>query len=103
MEEWKEISGYEGYYEVSSYGNVRTMRRDVERSDGVILHYEPKICNQRLNYNGYPVVKLSKNAKSRYFPVHRLVAQAFVDGYFDNAEVDHIDCDRANNNANNLR
>ena len=102
MEEWRAVEGYEGYYEVSNLGRVKALARDVLKSNGVIQHRNEYIKAQTVNPDGYLIVGLNKDAKQRKQPVHVLVAKAFVDGWFDGAEVNHIDFDRTNNSADNL-
>lgn len=99
---WKPIEGYEGYYEVSNIGRVRSITRELPRSDGKIQIRNGRIKSQYINQDGYPTVKLSKSKKDMRIAVHRLVAFAFVDGYFVGAEVNHKDCNRANNVYTNL-
>jgi len=85
---WKDIDGYGGQYQVSNLGRVRSFRI---KSEGVILV-------QRPNIKGYMIVCLNHVAKS----VHQLVARAFVGGYADGLEVNHINEDKADNRADNL-
>ena len=99
---WKSIDGYEGYYEVSNIGRVRSLDRYVTTSNGRIHHRKGKIKVQTLNDDGYCTVKLSKYGKDIRIGVHILVGKAFVPGYFDGAEINHIDCVRTNNNSDNL-
>ena len=94
MEVWKDIDGYEGLYQVSNTGKVRSLRyrnRDEVRE----LFLKPH--NQ-----GYLQVELHKNGKRKMFTVHRLVAMAFVDGYEVGKEVNHIDENKRNNVSTNL-
>lgn len=94
MEVWKDIDGYEGLYQVSNTGKVRSLRyrnRDEVRE----LFLKPH--NQ-----GYLQVELHKNGKRKMFTVHRLVAMAFVDGYEVGKEVNHIDENKQNNVSTNL-
>lgn len=91
MEEevWKPIAGYEGLYEVSNMGNVRNAR---------------KLCKQGVNHKGYWYINLrDANGKNRQFETHRLVAIAFVENEFKKEQVDHIDGNKLNNKASNLR
>jgi hypothetical protein len=99
MEEiWKDIEGYEGFYQVSNLGRVRSVERRL--NDGRI--YGGRILCQKQVKNGYMQVHVSKGNTGKYLSVHRLVAKAFVQGYFDGAEVNHRDEDKTNNRADNL-
>ena len=100
---WKEIDGYEGYYEVSNLGNVRSMDRSIIDVKGRQYFYCGHIMTLSENDDGYYTVKLSKDGTTKRVNVHTLVAKHFVPGYFDGAEVDHIDADRKNNIFSNLR
>ena len=102
MEQWKEISGYEGCYEVSNHGKVRSMSHKV-RTKGNVQRTSPgRILVQKNSNNGYKQVQLSKNGKGKWIGVHRLVAYAFCDGWFENAVVNHKDENPKNNRADNL-
>lgn len=104
-EVWKEIVGYEGYYEVSNMGNVRSMDRIIYKSDNTIQTYKSKPItihyNKRLNVYE---VSLRKDGIKRCLKVHRLVAQAFCynDDPINKIIVNHIDGDRSNNKSVNL-
>ncbi len=102
MEEWKEIEGYEGYYEVSSLGRVRSIPRAIERSDGVILNLKSRIRKTVFNYWGYERVPLALNCKKKTYSVHRLVAKTFLANTKNKKEVNHIDGNKANNCVENL-
>ena len=99
---WKSVYGYEGYYIINNYGIVKSVERYITKADGVIQHRKQRIMKQSKNDDGYLTVKLSKDGVSKRLFVHKLVALAFVDGYFDGAEVNHIDCNRQNNEYTNL-
>jgi len=101
MEEYLDIKGYEGIYQVSNLGNVKSIKRIIMRSDG-----RPRTINERIrvgpNNKGYKRVSIvDLNGISLSYYVHRLVAFAFL-GESD-LYVDHIDGNRANNNLENLR
>lgn len=100
-EEWRDIAGYEGFYQVSNMGRVRSLNRTFKRSDGTTATYKGRI----LKPAGRPYlhVYLSKNNVHSMMRVHRLVAEAFVSNPKDLECVDHIDCDKTNNRADNLR
>jgi hypothetical protein len=97
MEEvWKDIAGYEGKYQVSNLGRVRSIGRNtICDSDHRRSHYvrslDGKILKQSMTNDGYFRVSLyDKDNKLKYVPVHRLVARAFVDGYKEGMQVNHI-------------
>lgn len=100
MEEiWKDIDGYEGYYQVSNFGEVRSVDRQIIRGNG-IWNLNGKCLKQDLNRDGYSLVTLCKNAKCKGFSVHRLVAIAFIGN--SHLDVNHKDGDKNNNHVNNL-
>ena len=94
IEEWKDIKDYEGKFQVSSYGNIRNINY---YGTGII-----KIVNQRPNENGYMVVSLSKNKKTKPCKVHRLVAETFLPNPENLPEVNHKDENKTNNRVENL-
>jgi len=103
IEEWREIPGYEGRYEVSSHGRVRSMPFWTNNRWGPMLRGE-KLRAQKPNERGYMTVDLSNGAgtveKAR---VHRLVLLAFVGPPSEDApHALHKDDDRANNHVSNL-
>ena len=106
-EEYRDIEGYEGYYQVSNLGNVRSVTREVRHPKGGISTIKGK--QKAIGKNdktGYLYVSLYKNHKSKTFLVHRLVAKAFPEvcgEWFDGCEIDHIDTCRDNNIATNLK
>lgn len=89
MEIWKDIDGYDGYYQVSNIGNVRNAVRS-------------KLLKQQKSRNGYLTVSLTKSNKLTTYRVHRLVASAFIPNPDNKPSVNHIDCDPLNNKAENL-
>ena len=98
MEEWRDINGYEGLYQVSNLGNVKRV------TSGRILKANERFSNNRKYKRTYVV--LSKHSVEKEYYIHKLVAFAFPEicgEWFENAEIDHLDGDASNNNANNLR
>lgn len=87
---WKEIKGYEGLYQVSSWGRVRSNYRG------------GRILKSGKNADGYLLVVLCKNGKHTSYRVHRLVAQAFIPNPHNKPEVNHIDENKGNNYIENL-
>ena len=92
-EQWKDVEGYEGLYQISSYGRVRSLPR--KGTDG-------RTIRDSLGNSGYLQTHLCKNGKSKTIMVHRLVARHFVENPDNLPEVNHIDEDKTNNHASNL-
>lgn len=100
---WLQVKGYEGFYEVSNTGKIRSIDRIVNRSDtGYSLKYSGQIIKQTLDKRGYENVYLSINSKSKRYRVHRLVAMAFLDNPENKPQVNHKDGNKQNNHVNNL-
>lgn len=97
MEIWKDIKGFEGYYQISNYGNVRSLTR----FDGIRERKGQQI-KPVLKYNGYLQVGLRKNCSRKYVSIHRLVAIHFIDNPENKTQVNHIDCNKQNNHVSNL-
>lgn len=102
QEIWKDINGYEGLYQVSNLGNVRSMDRIVIYSDGRKVKTKGKLLKPTMRKSGYYYVSLSRNSDCPKFDVHRLVAQAFVDNPYNHPVVNHLDGCKTNNAASNL-
>jgi hypothetical protein len=100
---WKPINGYEGLYEVSNLGNVKSVERYVKHNWGNSFKVvRERILKQTCNTYGYPSVSLSKDNKKKTFPVHILVCKAFVDNPDNLEQVNHINEDKTDNRAENL-
>lgn len=97
METWKDIQGYEGIYQISSYGQVRSL----DRFDG-IRYRKGQLIALAMKKNGYLQVGLRKDGKRKWFGVHRLVAIHFIDNPLNKSQVNHIDCNKQNNHVSNL-
>lgn len=102
IEIWKDIENYEGLYQVSNLGRVRSLERDVYYSNGAIHHLKEKILVKRIEKNGYQIVSLYKNGKRKDMTIHRLVALAFISNPEDKPQVNHIDEVKTNNVVENL-
>ena len=99
---WKDIEEFEGYYQISNLGQVKSMDRDVIYSNGVIRHYEERIRTPVTDKNGYLMVTLNKSSKSYPKRVHQLVARAFIPNPDNLPSINHIDEDKTNNRVDNL-
>lgn len=101
MKKWKDIPGFEGLYEASTSGEIRSIKRVVY--NGVANHVlKERILKPIPNGTGYFGVCLRKDNCSKRMYVHRLVAMAFLRTKNYLLEVNHIDGNRANNNVLNL-
>lgn len=102
---WKPVKGYEGFYEVSNLGRVKSLERYVKSGNRTIKVYEKilSICKMQ-GKRGIPyyVVELSKNGKPKTARLHRLVAEAFIPNPLNKPCVNHIDYDTSNNEVSNL-
>ena len=87
IEVWKDIEGFDGKYQISSWGRVRSAR-------GTLKTYE--------NKKGYLKIGLYKNGKYHKRRINRLVAQAFIPNPYDLPQVNHIDGNKKNNSVTNL-
>ena len=102
MEEWKNVIGYEGLYEVSNTGQVRSLDRYVKYSNGRIHLHKGKVLSPVKDKYGYLTVVLSCNGKQKTIKIHRLVAQAFLPNPDNLPQVNHRDEVKLNNCVDNL-
>jgi len=103
---WKDIKGYEGHYQVSNFGRVKSLERTINR-DGIRnnMNLKEKMLEQSTHSKGYKCVKLYLDKKSKSFKVHQLVAMSFL-GHTPNGMIDlidHKDENKENNKLSNLR
>lgn len=100
-EEWRDIEGYEGLYQVSNMGRVRGL--PIITKFGVRYKKHPyRILSPLVSKRGYYVVGLSKNGKTKTHTLHRLIAKAFIPNPENKLYIDHIDTNRLNNDLSNL-
>lgn len=99
---WKNIEGYEGLYQVSSYGRVRSLDRMVTYSDGRKRLFKGSMLKNMLGTNGYLYIVLSKSSEEKKVHIHRLVAEAFIPNPNNLPQVNHKDEDKTNNLVENL-
>lgn len=98
---WKPVVGYEGLYEVSNYGRIRSIDRTVFQQ-GRIQRYSGCIMSPFVNNHGYYSIRLSKNNRKSTFSVHRLVAIAFIPNPHNYPVINHKDETHTNNCVSNL-
>lgn len=102
MEEvWKPIKGYEGIYEVSNYGRIKSLQRIRNNKNGLIT-LKTSIRKPQVSRGGYLCVILRKHNDPKYHYVHRLVASAFIPNPNNYPFINHIDEVKTNNQVNNL-
>lgn len=101
MEIFKDIKGFEGLYQVSNYGNVKSLERVIEDNNGYYIKKE-KILTPTINSSGYYHTILRKDGKSIGVYIHRLVAEAFIPNPNNYKQVNHKDEDKTNNKVDNL-
>lgn len=103
MEEiWKDIKGYEGLYQCSTYGNIRSLDRYVYESSGKRQFRKGQLIIPRKNKNGYLQFALNKNSKRKMVYIHLIVAETFIENTNKNDTVNHKDGNKLNNNIENL-
>ena len=98
---WRPIEGYEGLYEVSNTGRVKSLKRPFENNGGIQWTKE-RILSPGKDKDGYLQVHLCYNGKQHQRKVHRLVAQAFLPNIYNLPMVNHKDENPSNNFVDNL-
>ena len=100
MEIWKDIIGFEGNYQISNLGNIKSLNRTVKCNSGY-NNISGKILNQ-YNFKGYLKVRLTKNNEAKNYSVHRLVAKHFINNLERMPQVNHINGIKSDNRVENL-
>lgn len=105
QEEWRPVVGYEGLYEVSNLGRVKSLPRKWITGKNIVMSHNGKILNQRIDAYGYLIVNFCCNGIEKRKKVHQLVAQSFLNHIPNgmNIIIDHIDNNKLNNNLINLQ
>jgi len=105
MEIFRDIKGYEGSYQISNYGSVKSLERKKTWSDGRKRTIQERIRKQYVHKGGYSIITLVLNNKRKTHYTHQLVAKAFLNHNNESRKiiVDHIDNDKRNNKLDNLQ
>jgi hypothetical protein len=101
-EEYKDIRGYEGLYQVSNLGNIKSLAKSYKDANGEYRTVNEYVLFRRRNKSGYLTVVLWKDDTRREFLVHKLVASAFLERAEGLYEINHIDGNITNNDVSNL-
>jgi hypothetical protein len=99
---WKPIAGYEGYFEISTLGRVKSVERYVEWCNSR-RYVKERIKKLHIGAYGYPSVTLCKDGKSVDIPIHRLLARTFIPNPDNKPYIDHINTDITDYRLDNLR
>lgn len=102
MEIWKDVVGYEGYYQVSNLGRVKSLDRVITDKMGLMKNLKGFVKKLTLDAKGYVVVKLSMDGERTQYRVHRLVAEAFIPNKEKLPFINHKDEVKENNHVDNL-
>lgn len=108
MEDWKPVKGFEGWYEISNMGNIRSVTRLIQHKPdrftdkGKSQLNDGKPIKQSLNNKGYYCVLLWRNSKAYKRYIHRLIAEVFIPNDGNKKEVNHVDGNHQNNSIENL-
>ena len=99
---WKDIFGYEGLYQVSDQGRVKSLERKVRHGRGIDLTIKERILKPGTDRGGYLRVGLCDGGKQKTFKVHRLVCEAFHENPDNKPQVNHLNEIKTDNRACNL-
>lgn len=102
VEIWKDIENFEGMYQVSDMGRIRSLARTKVLSNGRKLTIREKILTGHIDTKGYLQVELRKDGKRNISCIHRLVASAFIENPERKEQVNHKDGNKRNNAVENL-
>ena len=104
---WKDIKDYEGLYQISNYGRIKSLSRKVFRYNHIAkrkieIVYKEKIRKTRIDKDGYYIINLHKNNIMKTYKVHRLVGENFIENKENKPYINHKDGNKLNNNILNL-
>ena len=104
---WKEIPGFEGHYEASNLGRVRSLERKIKQGNrwGQVVEriQKSRILKPKNSQDGYHEILLYLSGNRHYVRLHRIIAITFLPNPNNKSQVDHKDSNKKNNNLSNLR
>lgn len=104
IEEWRSVPDYEGFYEISNFGRLRSLDRSVISTKNISRTVKGRIIRERFDKDGYISYMLCKNSKTETIKAHKLVCICFLDYQRKhNYTIDHINGVKSDNKATNLR
>lgn len=99
---WEPVQGYDGMYEVSNTGMVRSIYREIKLPNGICRTLQGRTIAIKTNNDGYLFVSLSRNGEQETKYIHRAVAEAYIPNPDKLPQVNHLDGNKRNNNVDNL-
>ncbi len=102
-EEWRPVPGYEGLYDASSCGRIKSLPRVIQHKNGHKQNAPSVVLRQGIGSHGYPTVTLSKGGTVKKRTVHSIIAEAFIGKRPDGFETRHLDGNRRNCHTDNLK
>jgi hypothetical protein len=99
---WKDVIGFEGSYQVSNMGNIKSLEREIKHFRGGLMTLKERILNPCANSKGYSIAILSKENKRHVKSMHRLVASAFIHNHENKITVNHKNGIKNDNRLINL-
>lgn len=102
LQSWRDVSGYQGLYQVNGLGQVRSLEREVRYKNGRTHIHKASPLKPLKQHNGYFRVCLQKSGEPKYYFVHRLIAREFLGDLPLGYQVNHKDGNKGNNNILNL-
>lgn len=101
IETWKDVVGYEGYYQISNLGTLKSLNRIVKHKKGT-LSVRERIISPYISTFGYPSVRMTKGNITKNFKIHRLIAEMFIPNPENKPQVNHINGVKTDNRIENL-
>lgn len=101
-EEWRDVVGYKGYYQVSNFLRLKSLGKKIETKTGQAINRREVLMKTNVRKDGYVQVRLSKASKRKSFLFHRIIADAFISNPENKPYINHKDGNTLNNSISNL-